>query len=426
MNAGVMGLNVNATKLSTISDNIANSSTYGYKRVDADFSSIVLANSGSSYESGGVNAVAVRDVEASGSIISTGNALDISIAGRGMMPVTAASTVNSPAGDRPFMLTPTGQFRPDDEGYLVTSSGLALLGWPVAADGTVSVGSRDSALGLQPVNTNPFILGTSPTTFVKVGLNLPATQTDSVVNPLSTAETFSTDYYDTLGAANQLDFTFTPITASPASYQWQMTVDDAASAVNPIGDYTITFAADGTLSTVANTTGGAFDPTTGLATITTASGALDLDLGIPGDPTLAVMTQYSDGFAPTGVIKDGSPVGILTSVEINDTGMIEVLYDTGFRRPIFQVPVGNVSNPNGLTAVSAQAYELSANSGPLYLWDAGDGPVGETSGYSLNQSTVDIAAELTDLISTQRAYSSNARIITTVDEMLQETTNLKR
>ncbi len=81
---------------------------------------------------------------------------------------------------------------------------------------------------------------------------------------------------------------------------------------------------------------------------------------------------------------------------------------------------------NGLNALDSQAFSVSASSGSLYLWDAGSGPVGSISGFSLMESTTDIAAELTDLIETQRAYSSNAKIVQTVDEMLQETTNLKR
>jgi len=105
---------------------------------------------------------------------------------------------------------------------------------------------------------------------------------------------------------------------------------------------------------------------------------------------------------------------------------MEAIYNSGFRRTIFQIPVAEVPNPNGLTAVNNQAYKISGDSGDLFLWDAGDGPVGSYLGYALMESSTDIAAELTNLIETQRAYSSNAKIIQTVDEMLQETTNLKR
>ena len=100
--------------------------------------------------------------------------------------------------------------------------------------------------------------------------------------------------------------------------------------------------------------------------------------------------------------------------------------DSGFSRRIYQVPLLDVPNPNGLRSLSNQTYTPTAESGAFYLWDAGNGPTGQMVGYAREESTVDVAGELTQLIQTQRAYSSNATVIQTVDEMLQETTNLKR
>jgi flagellar hook protein FlgE len=93
---------------------------------------------------------------------------------------------------------------------------------------------------------------------------------------------------------------------------------------------------------------------------------------------------------------------------------------------IYKIPVADVPNMNGLEALDSQAYAVSSASGSVYFWDAGTGPAGSVLGFAREQSTTDIATELTQLIQTQRAYSSNAKIIQTVDEMLQETTNLKR
>jgi flagellar hook protein FlgE len=107
-------------------------------------------------------------------------------------------------------------------------------------------------------------------------------------------------------------------------------------------------------------------------------------------------------------------------------GNLRAIYDQGFTRLIYQVPLVDVPNPNGLIALSNQTYRISPESGPFYLWDAGDGPTGTTVGFSREESATDVAAELTQLIQTQRAYSSNAKVIQTVDEMLQETTNIKR
>ena len=126
------------------------------------------------------------------------------------------------------------------------------------------------------------------------------------------------------------------------------------------------------------------------------------------------------------MVKDGSPVGNLTSVEVDPEGKVHAIYDSGFTRVIYQVPVIDVPNPNGLIAVNNQAYQISPDSGSFFMWDAGDGPTGDVIGFAREESTTDVAGELTQLIQTQRAYSSNAKIIQTVDEMLQETTNIKR
>ena len=106
--------------------------------------------------------------------------------------------------------------------------------------------------------------------------------------------------------------------------------------------------------------------------------------------------------------------------------MLRATYDTGFIRTLYQIPLVDVPNLNGLTALNNQTYQVSTTSGSFFLWDAGDGPTGAIAGYAREGSTTDVAAELTDLIQTQRAYSSNAKVIQTVDEMLQETTNIKR
>ena len=113
-------------------------------------------------------------------------------------------------------------------------------------------------------------------------------------------------------------------------------------------------------------------------------------------------------------------------MEIDENGYVMANYDSGYSRRIYQIPVADVANMNGLEALSNQTYAITRDSGPLFFWDASTGPVGATIGFSREESTTDIAAELTQLIQTQRAYSSNAKIIQTVDEMLQETTNIKR
>ncbi len=426
LNSSVSGLSANASKLGTISDNIANSSTYGYKRADVEFSSVVISQREGTYSAGGVRIDTYREVDSQSSLVSTDNPTDLAIGGRGMLPVTELADVADPSGDYPMLLTSTGSFRPNEDGYLVSESGLVLMGWPADADGDIPVQPRDSASGLEPVVVSRNQFAASPTTEIVLGANLPAeaTQAGASGDDLQ----ITTEYYDNVGASQTLVSTFTPtIPGAGQSNTWTLTVTDEAQAGATVGEFTIVFddtsGNGGQVLSVTPTTG-TYDATTGIATITVASGDIEVELGAPG--TDSVLTQLSASFAPTGVRQNGAATGTLTGVNIDERGMVEVTYDSGFTRVIYQIPIADVPNMNGLDAHDNQAFSISTTSGPLYLWNAGDGPVGEMIAFAREQSTADIANELTQLIETQRAYSSNASVIRTVDEMLQETTNLKR
>ena len=429
LNAGVAGLSANATKLATISDNIANSGTYGYKRASADFQSMVISQTrgAGTYSAGGVRAQTMRLIDERGALIGTSNALDIAISGRGFLPVIPSVMLDNATGDLPMMMTTTGSFRTNADGVLRTESGLVLLGWPANADGTIPVLPRDTGAGLVPVVINANQTAGDPTTQMKLGVNLPATETE--VGAAGTPLPLSVEYFGNLGTSETLDITFTPtIPAAGSSNEWTMVISDSAQGGAVIGEYTLVFddsrGSGGTLASVTTISGGAYDPLTGTLDLAVAGGPLEVTIGKLGDPN--GLTQLSDSFAPTSITKDGSPVGNLTAVEIDENGYLTATYDTGFTRRIYQIPLVDVPNPNGLVTLSNQVYQISPTSGSFFLWDAGDGPTGAVEGYALEGSATDVAAELTALIQTQRAYSSNAKVIQTVDEMLQETTNIKR
>lgn len=429
LNAGVAGLSANATRLATISDNIANSGTYGYKRAAADFENFVInhARGAGTYSAGGVRASSTRLIDEHGPLVATSNALDLAVAGRGMLPVTTAVSLNASTGERPLMMTTTGAFRPDADGILKTESGLVLLGWPANADGSIPVLPRDTITGLQPVVVNANQTAGDPTTTVNLGVNLPATQTEA--GSSGSTLPLSVEYFGNLGTSETLDITFVPtVPATGSSNTWTMQIRDSAQNGAVIGQYTLSFDATrangGTLASVTALSGGAYNSTTGTLALTVAGGPITMTIGKLGDPN--GLTQLSDNFAPTSLTKDGSPVGNLTAVEVDDNGYMTATYDTGFTRRIYQIPVVDVPNPNGLISLNNQTFQVSPDSGSFFLWNAGDGPTGAVVGYAREGSATDVAAELTSLIQTQRAYSSNAKVIQTVDEMLQETTNIKR
>jgi flagellar hook protein FlgE len=151
LNAGIAGLQTNATQLATISDNIANSSN------------------GGTYSAGGVRATTQRLIDQSGSLVSTSNPTDMAVRGRGFLPVAQSSDVLAGNTDPQMLLTTTGSFRTDADGYLKSPSGLILMGWPAQSDGTVPTFSRDTSDGLRPVQINVNQFSSEPTTRVSRG-----------------------------------------------------------------------------------------------------------------------------------------------------------------------------------------------------------------------------------------------------------------
>lgn len=156
------------------------------------------------------------------------------------------------------------------------------------------------------------------------------------------------------------------------------------------------------------------------------SGTQSIDIDLGAIDTLNGVTQFAGEYAPTLIERDGAQFGSLDRVEIDEEGVMNAVFNNGQIRPIYRLPVINFVNPNGLLALDGNAFQATAAAGAYYMWDAGSGPAGSIAGSALEASTVDIAEEFSNMIVTQRAYSSNAKIIQTADEMLQQVTNLKR
>ena len=426
LNAGVAGLNANAARLAAISDNIANSATFGYRRAQTDFEALVIGGTqgARSFVAGGVRAASQRVVDQAGSLVSTSNALDLAVSGRGMFPVREVHALGN--GQQEILMTPTGAFRRDADGYLRTENGLLLLGWPANRDGTIPVYPRDSTRGLEPIRVDANQRTVDPTTQVSLGVNLPAAAT--AAGSPGNSYPLSVEYFGNIGNSEQLDVTFTPVVpASGRSNTWTMEIRDTAQGGAMIGQYTLTFndqSSAGSLASVTAAIGGAYDPAEGTISVPVTGGSIDISLGRAG--LADIMTQFDSDFVPVTIAKNGSPIGSFVSLEVDEQGYVIAAYDTGFYQRLYQVPLVDVPNLNGLQSVGGQAFKLTTDSGAFILWDAGSGPTGQIAGFSREGSATDIAAELTSLIQTQRAYASNAKVIQTVDEMLQETTNIKR
>lgn len=425
LNAGVAGLNANAARLAAISDNIANSATFGYRRAQTDFEAMVIGGSSGGYTAGGVRAITERIVDRGGALVGTSSPLDLAVSGRGMLPVIDSASVES--ANPGLLVTPTGSFRRDADGFVRTESGLVLLGWPANRDGTMPTYPRDTIAGLQPIRVDATQRSSNPTTEMTLGVNLPASATRAGAN--GDAQNLTLEYFGALGGTERLSVTFTPtVPASGSSDTWTVRITDSGQSGALVGEYTLRFSSSGsssgTVASVTTVSGAPYDPASGTIALAASSGAINLNLGRPGDSS--GLTQFDSNFALVEMTKNGSPMGSMTGLKVDEQGFLVASYDSGFTQRLFQIPLVDVPNPNGLSAAGRQSFALTPESGAMMLWDAGTGPTGKIAGFSRESSATDVAAELTSLIQTQRAYTSNAKVIQTVDEMLQETTNIKR
>ncbi len=411
---GGSGLKALSTRLATISDNIANSSTIGYKRYDTQFSSLVI-NSGArgSFSAGGASSIVRTDISRSGGIIGSDVMTDLAIGGSGFFAVSSAAA----GGD--FALTRAGSFRPDETGALRNAAGYYLQGFALNPDGTYAAGAPSLTTfdSLQTINIgaiNGTAQATSEVSFVG---NVPQNST----GPFETG----IQYYDDFGAAQTLTLNW----VNTGPNMWDLEIYDGPVAGPPLGtlsniDFNAGVPGAPNYATSATAGGvGALNAAAGTVDVTLPSGQV-ITVSIGAEDSFSGVTQFAGDYNPE-TFADGSALGELEAIDINEQGIMIAVFSTGERRPIFEIPLADVVNPDGLTPGDGNVFTLSASSGGLSLRSAGDG-VGEVNAGALEGANVDIATELTSLIETQRAYSSNATVVRTADEMLEEVTRLKR
>ena len=431
LQTGVNGLRAQATKLATLSDNIANSATVGYKRASTEFSTLVVNNgSSSSYTAGGVTTNIRYEVSNAGTVLASDNPTDLAIAGDGFFAV-ASDTNGSGAA-----LTRAGSFRTDQFGNLVNAGGYYLQGFSLNPDGTYVNGapSLSSFDSMETVNISSIQGAARPTTFIDYSGNIPADNAGPFQSSLQ--------YFDEFGASQTLTLNW--VQPVPGSNVWDLELYEGTVAP---GNLISTFAGVDFTGTgpgaVAGTpdypvagpgpaalpgyTIGAYSEVDGTFDLTVpgGSGTQTITIGLGAQNSLSGITQFGGDFTPVSSI-DGSALGQLQEIDIRDDGTMVAIFDNGEIRPVYQIPLVDVINPEGLNPVDGNAFELSADSGDLRVAIAGSNNIGTISSGALEGANVDVAEELTSLIETQRAYSSNATVVQTADEMLEEVTRLGR
>ena len=421
LNIGVAGLAANSAALSASSSNIANVNTVGYKNQTVNFETFLNAPGLTGNSSAGVSAVIGQNVTTQGLPTSTSSPTDLSITGAGFFVVAT-----NPNADATQEYTRAGSFTPDENGNLQNTSGLYLLGYKLDSEGNIPTNS--SALSL--INVSSLSGKAQATANLSIEANLQASDTavsgytagDMTSGAVTPDFQRTINVYDSQGGSQPVTFSFVKTGANAWAYEAGYAGDSAnISSANPIGTGTISFNSDGTLANVdgASPASGAFNLTipwaasTGLSSQTVA-----VNLGTVGGTS--GLTQFDTASTLNGATPDGSSSGNVTGVTVSKDGTVTALYSNGLSQNVYKIPIATFTNPDGLGQVNGNAYVATKNSGAASVNQANTGSAGGIAAQSLEASTVDLATEFTNLITTQRAYSASARIITTADQMLQQ------
>ncbi|RVD59945.1 flagellar hook protein FlgE [Mesorhizobium sp. M2D.F.Ca.ET.185.01.1.1] len=412
MRTGVSGMNAQANRLSTVADNIANSDTTGYKRSSAEFSSLIMPGTGGAYNSGGVTTTIRSAVSTQGVMTYTTSVSDLAVNGDGFFVV-------QDAGGTPY-LTRAGSFVPDAQGRLVNAAGYQLMAYDYANGDPAA--TANGFEGLVPVQISDQAMTATPSTDGTFSGNLPAGATPVAAGSLPSTNSASAQYtsktslvaYDNLGNKKLLDVYFTNTGAGT----WEVAVFDQSKAT-PGTSFPYTGGALGT----ANLT---FDTTTGKLTGATTG----VSFTVPGGQTLNLdlskLTQLGTGFTVADAKVNGNAPSSIQKVQIGQDGVIYAQFADGSTKALYKIPLADVQSPDNLTAMPGNIYVESTDSGAVHIGFANEGKLGSIVSGALENSNVDIAEELTNMIAAQRSYTANSKVFQTGSDLMDVLVNLKR
>jgi flagellar hook protein FlgE len=469
LTSAVTGLDVQSRALGAISDNVANSQTVGYKRVETQFSTLLTVSNSQVHEPGGVTSRPVRTLDVQGPVQSTGVVTNLALSGEGYFAVSKVNGVNGllPTFQSDPLYTRAGDFQIDANGYMVNTAGYYLNGWPIDQSTGITQTQQLTQIRINQLKDNP-----QATQKVTYATNLPATPDSKNDTDNATAgiqfPVSKVLIYDSLGSAHSIDVQWAQDPSS-SNNTWTATFsssDPTMSITAPSGPVRFTFSTqdnlamdgdgDGTDDTVPGVQAGSItgidytDANGNPVSLNLSASRPDL-LDLPTDLPITVnftgpqassqdismnfgrfgVAEQTTMFKGTGIefgtsTQDGLPPGSFRDMQIDAQGIVTINYDNGAQKRVYQVPVAQFSDYNALQPKDGNAYATTKDSGIAGYVQPGSNGTGSIVASSLESSNVDIAAEFTKMIQTQRAYGANSRVITVANQLLQETNDLIR
>ena len=439
--SGVTGLSAQSQSMGMISDNISNVSTTAYKGAVADFSTLVTTTAGvTTFAPGGVQSNTNFEISRQGLIEPSSSPTDVALVGDGFFVV---SDLSDGTGDQ--LYTRAGSFKTDALGNLRNSAGFYLQGWELDNNDNIIDVNSISTVNIRLVN------GTATaTTNIDMGANLDASQTPHAgayaagdmanyvnsggVSGVQPHFSRNVQVFDSLGRAHSITVGFLK-NATTSSWNIEVYADAAEieTATHPNGLLaagTVVFAGTGAPASISiapltpTTTPGQPMGIDWLDSDGASDSLIELDFGTVGETN--GLSQFAANFNVVFVNQNGADVGQLNGVSIDGEGFVIASFSNGEQKKLYKLPIATFANPLALNPRSGNVYNETVASGTFNLRESGVGGAGQISASSLEAANVDIADEFTKMIVTQRAYSANARIITTTDEMLDELIRLNR
>jgi len=405
-------LNAQSTGIDVVANNLANLNTTGFKASVVSFHDLVTQSLGAGLGDTQVGFGVGRPVTlrefTQGALQTTSGPLDAAIQGDGFFIVQA------PNGQTEY--TRGGNLQVNSAGNLVTATGETLQGW-TEQGGTINTNAVIGNISV-PVGSVKAPQATSEFSF-DINLNAAAP-----VGSSDASYSTSIQIYDSLGTSHIVTAAFTKDPTVAGQWNYSLSIPDGDVQNPPFTALTgsVTFDSNGDLLTPAST-----DPVPQLQLTGLADGASDMTLNWNlfnnGAPRL---TQYAQPSAVSALAQDGLPGAQLTTVGIANGGAILAQYSNGTQEVVGQLAMATIRNPESLIAVGNSNFELSAASALPAIGVPGTGGRGSVVGGSVESSNVDIAQEFTNLIVLQRAYQANGKVVTTVDQLSQDTINLKQ
>ena len=408
-NTSIMGMAAQANALANISENIANANTVGYKEATTHFLTVLNGFESGEEFGGGVATKSRYQIDAQGGLQRTSSSTDLAIKGNGFFVVSDGSGAT--------FLTRAGSFVPDAQGRLVNAAGYYLMGFD--AKDSPAPSATDALSGMTVVRVRTDKLIANPSTNGVLSANLPAGASITPAANLPSTNSASAAYsaktsmttYDNLGARIVLDVYYT----KSAANTWEMAVYNSADAAAGGFPYS-----SGPLATQTMT----FDPANG--DILSGSAAT---VPIPGGASMSLdllnTTQLGSAFVVIDTKVDGNAAGAIRQIQIGSDGLLTFLLDSGQSIPAYKIWLADVDSPTNLSALSGNVYAANSDSGEVFLGSAKTGSFGSIESSALENSTVDLATELSSMIVAQRAFTANSQVFQVASDVLQVLTNLK-